>query len=100
VRNILKQAGETAAAAVDEKRFEHPAEKALHARLGELARGGGADYAAKLQQLATLREPVDAFFEAVMVNAEDPAVRNNRLALLRALDSACREVADISCLPG
>ena len=58
------------------------------------------DYSAQLAQLATLREPVDAFFTAVMVNADDPAVRSNRLALLSRLDLLCRSVADISLLPG
>ena len=43
---------------------------------------------------------MDAFFEGVMVNADDPAVRANRLALLKQLDAMCRDVADLSCLPG
>jgi glycyl-tRNA synthetase beta chain len=58
------------------------------------------DYVSQLAALATLREPVDAFFTAVMVNAENPAVRANRLALLARLDGLCRSVADISLLPG
>ncbi len=97
VRNILKQAGDAGAGAVDPGVFDHDAERALHAQLAALT---GNSYTEKLLGLATLRAPVDAFFDGVMVNAENPAVRNNRLALLRQLDVACREVADISCLPG
>ncbi|MGH8505373.1 MAG: glycine--tRNA ligase subunit beta, partial [Stenotrophobium sp.] len=101
VRNILKQAGSATAVAVDAKLFEHDAEKALHTKLAELEHTNAvAGYSAKLLNLAALRAPVDAFFDGVMVNAENAAVRANRLALLRALDAACREVADISCLPG
>jgi glycyl-tRNA synthetase beta chain len=51
-----------------------------------------------LQALAALKAPVDAFFDAVMVNAEDPALRANRLALLRALHAAMNQVADLSRL--
>ncbi len=105
VRNILKQAGGIGNAAIDPARFSHVAESALHASL--LALPAGGDYAVQLAALASLREPVDAFFdmrtaagEPLMVNDPDPAVRVNRLALLRRLDAACREVADISCLPG
>lgn len=100
IRNILKQAGDVNAI-ITESLFEHAAEKSLFSKLAELeASNQKADYAGKLQNLAALREPVDAFFEGVMVNAENPAVRANRIALLQRLDTACREVADISCLPG
>ena len=103
-RNILKQAG-ASGAAVNSSRLEHPAERALAAALEAAeARVQGlrtkADYGAMLETLSTLKEPVDAFFEGVMVMAEDPAVRANRLALLAKLDGLCREVADLSCLPG
>ena len=97
IRNLLKQAGE-AGTAVHEQHFEHAAEHALFAAMNALKLDG--DYAAQLQALATLREPVDAFFAAVMVNADDAAVRANRLALLARLDALCRSVADISLLPG
>ena len=101
VRNILKQAGDAGSTKINTKLFAHDVEKSLHAKMSELAKlNADADYAAKLTNLATLREPVDAFFEGVMVNDKDEAVRNNRLALLRQLDTLCREVADISCLPG
>jgi glycyl-tRNA synthetase beta chain len=56
------------------------------------------DYTASLQALAALKAPVDAFFESVMVNADDPALRANRLALLAALHAAMNRVADLSKL--
>jgi glycyl-tRNA synthetase beta chain len=56
------------------------------------------DYTASLQTLAALREPVDAFFDNVMVNAEDEKLRANRLALLAQLHQAMNRVADISKL--
>ncbi|WP_020649992.1 glycine--tRNA ligase subunit beta [Solimonas variicoloris] len=101
VRNILKQAGEVGDT-IDAARFEHAAENALFAGLDDVhARNATtADYAQQLVNLASLREPIDAFFEGVMVNTEDPAVRANRLALLQRFDTACRSVADLSQLPG
>ncbi len=98
VRNILKQSGEAGTNDVDAALFEHAAEKTLAAKMAALPKAG--DSANKLKNLATLRESVDAFFESVMVNAENAAVRSNRIALLRQLDNLCREVADISLLPG
>ncbi|WP_028008886.1 glycine--tRNA ligase subunit beta [Solimonas flava] len=101
VRNILKQAGEVGDT-IDAARFEHAAERALFAGLDDVhARNGTSrDYAQQLVNLASLREPIDAFFDGVMVNADDPAVRANRLALLQRFDAACRSVADLSQLPG
>ena len=59
------------------------------------------NYTAILQELAKLREPVDAFFDNVMVMAEDNKVRHNRLALLNQLRNLFLDVADISQLqPG
>lgn len=101
VRNILKQAGDAGAVEINAKLLAHEAEKSLNAKMAELVKlDTKANYAGKLQNLATLREPVDAFFDGVMVNDKDETVRNNRLALLRQLDALCREVADISLLPG
>ena len=97
VRNLLKQAG-TVSEQIDPALFEQPAERALFAAINGLQLGGG--YASQLAALASLREPVDDFFAAVMVNADNPAVRANRLALLARLDKLCRSVADISLLPG
>jgi glycyl-tRNA synthetase beta chain len=106
-RNLLKQAGiaADAKAPVDPHRLEHDAERELFARLeaadAELQpKREAGDYAGMLAELSLLREPVDAFFAAVMVMADDPAVRANRVALLARLDALCREVADLSCLPG
>ncbi|MBV8063798.1 MAG: glycine--tRNA ligase subunit beta [Nevskia sp.] len=104
-RNILRQSGGQAADSVQASLFEVPSE---HALLAELDRAEAAvaplraraEYGAMLQALASLKEPVDAFFDGVMVMAENPAVRGNRLALLARLDALCREVADLSCLPG
>jgi len=97
IRNILKQAGDVGVA-IDPQRFEDDSERTLFAAMNALNLEG--NYAEQLTALATLREPVDAFFTAVMVNADDPAVRSTRLALLAQLDQLCRRVADISLLPG
>ncbi|EAQ97584.1 glycine--tRNA ligase subunit beta [Congregibacter litoralis] len=59
-----------------------------------------ADYSTALGRLATLRAPVDAFFDEVMVNAEDPALKANRLALLASLRGQFMAIADISQLAG
>lgn len=101
VRNILRQAGPVDAT-VDPSRFTEDAERLLFSRLEEVEalNAGSSDYSSQLIHLASLRAAVDAFFDGVMVNAEDRAVRGNRLALLRKLDTACRSVADLSQLPG
>jgi glycyl-tRNA synthetase beta chain len=85
--------------------FEEPVELALAAAVaaagddtGALIEAGRYDEA--LSRLAGLREPVDAFFEGVMVLAEDPAVRARRLALLGALEGLFLCIADLSRLPG
>jgi glycyl-tRNA synthetase beta chain len=83
--------------------FAEPAEAALWAALEQVQPKAQAALAAgdltnSLQALAALKTPVDAFFDAVMVNAEDPALRANRLALLRALHGAMNQVADLSRL--
>jgi glycyl-tRNA synthetase beta chain len=56
------------------------------------------DYTESLLALAALRGPVDAFFDGVMVNADDPALRANRLGLLAKLHAAMNQVADLSKL--
>ena len=56
------------------------------------------DYTASLQALAALRTPVDAFFDSVMVNADDAALKANRLGLLASLHQAMNQVADLSRL--
>ncbi|GJD89593.1 Glycine--tRNA ligase beta subunit [Methylobacterium hispanicum] len=82
-----------------------PEERALHEALG-VARAeassavGAEDFEGAMRALSRLRAPVDAFFDEVTVNAEDPALRANRLALLNALRAATREVADFSRIEG
>ena len=103
VGNILKKSDAAVGAAVNPALLVEPAEAALHAALGVIAAPADAafaagDYAASLQALAGLKAPVDAFFELVMVNAEDPALRANRLALLGALHAAMNRVADLARL--
>ncbi|MFK7793119.1 MAG: DALR anticodon-binding domain-containing protein, partial [Devosiaceae bacterium] len=58
------------------------------------------DFEGAMQALATLRAPIDAFFEKVLVNADDEAVRANRLALLTAVRNAVHAVADLSKIEG
>ena len=79
------------------------AEKALNSQLEQVtprvqSQLAARDYTGALTALAALREPVDTFFNDVMVNAEDPALRANRLALLGALHQQMNCVADISRL--
>jgi glycyl-tRNA synthetase beta chain len=103
VGNILKKSAEETAARVDPALLTEPAEQALAAAVAEIEPGATAayergDYTASLQALAALKVPVDRFFDAVMVNAEDPALRRNRLALLASLHGAMNRVADLSRL--
>jgi glycyl-tRNA synthetase beta chain len=104
VANILGKAENLAdALSVSDNLLNEPQEKALNAALGdagERARAAldSADYTAALEALAALRGPVDAFFDGVMVNAEDPALRANRLALLAQLRAQFLAIADISQL--
>jgi len=104
-RNILRQSGGQAAASVQARLFEVQSEHDLLAELERVEAAlaplrARAEYGAMLQALSSLKEPVDAFFDGVMVMADNPEVRGNRLALLARLDALCREVADLSCLSG
>jgi len=103
VGNILKKVEGAVEARVDKTRLAEAAEKALDAALDAVKPGADAafergDYTASLKSLAALRVPVDQFFEQVMVNAEDPALRANRLGLLATLHAAMNRVADLSKL--
>lgn len=105
ISNILKKAEAGTAGSVDVGTLREPAEKALHealaGMLSQVERSlGKRDYAAALAKLATLRPVVDAFFDGVMVNAEDANLRRNRLALLSQLRQQFARIADLSCLPG
>ncbi len=103
VSNILKKADGALPTEVSIALLAEPAEQALAAAVQAIAPQADAafdrgDYTASLQALAALKAPVDAFFEHVMVNAEDPALRGNRLALLAGLQRAMNRVADLSRL--
>lgn len=103
VGNILKKAEGTVAANVDAKLLKEAPETALYDALRKVkpdadAAFERADYAGSLKALASLKAPVDDFFDKVMVNAEDAAVRANRLGLLATLHAAMNRVADISKL--
>jgi len=103
VGNILKKAEGTVEAVVKPELLQEAAEKSLAEALKTVAPKAEAafasgDYAASLQALAALKAPVDAFFDGVMVNAEDPALRANRLGLLATLHQAMNRVADLSKL--
>lgn len=102
VSNILAKA-DAAIGEINLTACVEPAEKALAEAVLALrtevqpliAQG---DYTAVLDKLANLRAPVDSFFDNVMVNAEDPALRQNRLAILNTLQDLFLQVADISVL--
>ena len=103
VGNILKKVGVPVTAKIDAALLREAAEAALDAALAEVKPKADAafergDYAASLQSLAALRGPVDAFFDGVMVNVEDVALRTNRLGLLATLHAAMNRVADLSRL--
>jgi glycyl-tRNA synthetase beta chain len=105
IANILKKSEAGGAGTVDVGLLREPAEKNLHEALAGVIAGveralAKHDYAAALAKLATLRPVVDAFFDGVMVNAEDVNLRRNRLALLAQLRRQFTRIADLSCLPG
>jgi glycyl-tRNA synthetase beta chain len=105
ITNILKKAQEAAIVDphVSEILLKEPAEIALFDAMNEVAPKAKAqfdagDYTASLQTLAALRAPVDAFFDGVMVNAEELDLRLNRQGLLKSLHEAMNRVADLSKL--
>ena len=103
VGNILRKVGTLIEAVVDPKLLTDPAEQTLCAVLAAVkpqadASFNDGDYTGSLQALAVLGAPVDAFFDTVMVNADDPALRANRLGLLAQLRTAMNRVADLSKL--
>jgi glycyl-tRNA synthetase beta chain len=115
IRNILKtgaeaavgpkQAGPEGAIEINPELFREAQERSLYDALTQLddkvhSAAAKADYTGGLKTLAQLQQPVDAFFDKVMVMAPDEDLRANRVALLRRLDRLCRSIADISCLPG
>jgi glycyl-tRNA synthetase beta chain len=103
ISNILKKSADPVEARVDAALFAEPAEGALWTALNHVRPDADAlfdrgEYTASLQALASLRAPVDAFFDGVMVNADDLAVRANRLGLLATLHGVMNRVADLSRL--
>lgn len=103
VGNILKKAETDVQPHVNEGLLAEQAEKDLYAVLQQVApkaqqQFAAGDYTASLQTLAALRASVDAFFEQVMVNAEDPALKANRLGMLALLHEAMNRVADLARL--
>ena len=102
ISNLL-QRNTGAAAPLDPNLLTEPVEQALAATIRELAPVAQkhfeqGDFSDSLATLAAANEPVDRFFNDVMVMAEDMAVRNNRLALLRQLHQSMNQVADLSLL--
>jgi glycyl-tRNA synthetase beta chain len=101
VGNILK--GQRDVGAVDSALFADPAERELHRVAGELGRDaqaafGQRDYGQALRVLSGFKAPVDAFFDQVFVMAEDPKVRQNRLALLGEINHLFLRIADFQKL--
>ena len=102
ITNILKKA-EGTPGEINPSLLQEAAEQALYKAMVDVKPSVDSAYAAgdftgALKTLAALREGVDAFFNDVMVNAEDLALRNNRLALLASLHGMLNQVADISKL--
>lgn len=103
IRNILNKTSETIPDTVNETLLSEPAEHDLFRKIAELrgditGRFEKGNYEGAMKLLASLREPVDTFFDKVMVMADDSALRANRLALLKQLEGLMNHVADISKL--
>jgi glycyl-tRNA synthetase beta chain len=103
VSNILKKVDGDVQAQVNASLLQEPAEIALNSALSKVKPEAdklfeSGDYTASLKALAALKAPVDDFFDNVMVNADDPALKANRLGLLATLHQAMNRVADLSKL--
>lgn len=103
VSNILKKVEGETPARIDTALLKEEAEKQLAGALNNVRSVSdklfdNGEYAASLRELAVLKVPVDAFFDSVMVNAEDAALRANRLGLLATLHATMNRVADLSRL--
>lgn len=103
IGNLLKKSAQADDGRVDPALLQEPAERQLGTELAALERvladtDIGADYGAWLNRLAALRDPVNAFFDAVLVMAEDPALRDNRLRLLAQLQRLFLRVADVGLI--
>ncbi|MDD2893278.1 MAG: glycine--tRNA ligase subunit beta [Halothiobacillaceae bacterium] len=105
ISNILKKVDGELPTIINDALLLEPAERELASRVQQLEAElaplfAAGDYAAGLSKLAHLREAVDAFFDNVMVMADDTALRDNRLALLNRMRALFLKVADISLLGG
>ena len=103
VGNILKKIEGVIESKINDALLQEPAEKALAATLATIKPQADAlfesgDYTNSLKALAALKSPVDDFFDTVMVNADDPALKANRQGLLATLHQAMNRVADLSKL--
>ena len=103
ISNILKQAGVDKGTSIDQSLITEPAETALFESVVKAQKAvaplmESRDYTNVLTTLADLRDPVDGFFDDVMVMTDDAALRNNRLALLAELRAMFLNVADVSRL--
>ncbi len=97
IQNILRQAQFTGGSAVELSLLEVGPEAALHADFERVRRAAGAlDYKGALETIASMRPKVDLFFDKILVNAPDPIVRQNRLALLHAILTESSTIADFS----
>ncbi|HEY0684453.1 MAG TPA: glycine--tRNA ligase subunit beta [Steroidobacter sp.] len=105
IANILRKATGDLSGAVETGRLQEPAERQLFDHVVSMERAvnplfSRREYTGALTQLATLKDDVDRFFDSVMVMADDPDVRANRLGLLVRLRGLFLQVADLSRLPG
>jgi len=105
IANILRKATDPVGERVDPERLVDPAEQILGEQVDAIARQVEPKFAARqyteaLKSLAVLRNAVDSFFDSVMVMADDPALRANRLALLKRMQGLFMRAADLSRLPG
>jgi glycyl-tRNA synthetase beta chain len=103
VGNILKKSASGDTVSVNENLLSEDAEKELYKTLNTLTQTveplfDAGDYEAALSKLSSLRDPVDAFFDSVMVMTEDEAVKNNRIALLNTMNQLFLRAADLSRL--
>ncbi|MFK8075167.1 MAG: glycine--tRNA ligase subunit beta [Granulosicoccus sp.] len=103
IGNILKKVETDVPVAVDASLLVEAAESQLFTRLSDISPTietniGSNDYASAMSLTASLREDVDAFFDKVMVMAEDTALRDNRLALLKQVNDLCCSTAELSLL--
>jgi glycyl-tRNA synthetase beta chain len=103
VANILKKSGISEVSSIDEALLTEDAEKKLFTTLDALSKMveplfDAGDYEKALTELSALRDPVDTFFDSVMVMADDDAIKNNRIALLNTMNQLFLRAADMSRL--